>query len=144
MARVLAFDYGLRRIGLAITDETRLIASALESLPNAPGLMDSIAQIVAAYNVDAFLLGKPVHDGQNSFVPQVLNFAGGLHRRFGFPIYLQDESLSSKSSRAFLISTGKRGKKLKDKLDSAAAQQILSEFLSALEQNRAELYIPEA
>ncbi|MGL5255000.1 MAG: Holliday junction resolvase RuvX [Brevinema sp.] len=143
MARILALDYGLKRIGVALSDETRIIASAYPAFFNNSSLMDEINNCVVSYNVDAFLLGKPLHDGENSFFPRVLGFAEGLHRRFGFPIYLYDESLSSVGAKNFLVGVGKRGKKLKESIDSAAAQIFLSEFLLQLEKGNVELYVPK-
>ncbi|MGL5722036.1 MAG: Holliday junction resolvase RuvX [Brevinema sp.] len=143
MARILALDYGLKRIGVALSDETRMIASAYPALLNNSSLMNEIQNYVNSYNVDAFLLGKPMHEGENSFLPRVLGFAEGLHRRFSFPIYLYDESLSSVGAKNFLVGVGKRGKKLKESLDSAAAQSFLAEFLLQLEKGVFECYTPK-
>lgn len=144
MARILAIDYGRKRLGLAVSDETRLIASPYGSLLNDAQLFSSLDKLIKSYNIDAFLLGKPIHEGENSFLPEVLAFADKLISVFSFPVYLYDESLSSKNSRNFLITTGKRGKKLKHALDSYAAQSFLAEFLLCCEKGKAELYIPSS
>ncbi len=129
MGRILGIDYGTKRIGLALTDEMRIIASPHETIPNNETFWTYLDKFIYSHNIDAFVVGVPFHDGENSFESHVLGFMRKLQRLHHLPIYLQDESLSSKESRDFLISTGKRGKKLKQKLDSFAAQSILSQFL---------------
>ncbi|MGL4394394.1 MAG: Holliday junction resolvase RuvX [Brevinema sp.] len=140
MARLLGIDYGSKRIGLAMTDELRMIASPFEVIPNTLELWSFLDKLVKDYRIDGFVVGKPVHDGENSFETPVMHFTKKLSAQFPFPIYFQDESLTSKSSRDFLIGSGKRGKKLKQDLDKYAAQAILHEFLMASERGIVEEY----
>lgn len=140
MARLLGIDYGTKKIGLAVTDELRIISSPYDTQPNTPQFWGYLEKLVKDYNIDGFVVGKPLHDGENSFVKEVLRFVDELHQRFSFTIYLQDESLSSKESRSFLIQSGKRGKKLKQDLDKYAAQAILHNFLESYERGSIEMY----
>ncbi len=142
MARILGIDYGSKHIGLALSDEMRIIASPFETVSNDEKFWDYLQNIIQKNNIDAFVIGVPLHSGDNSFEPHVLGFMRKVKRLYGFPIYMQDESLSSKESRDFLISTGKRGKKLKQKLDSYAAQSILNEFLQK-DISKAEIFAEE-
>ncbi len=129
MARLLGVDYGTKRIGLALSDELQIIASPFNIIPNNEKLWDYLDDLIKKNKIGVFVVGVPLHDGENTFEPHVLGFIRKLQRTFNLPVYIQDESLSSKESRDFLISTGKRGKKLKQKLDSYAAQSILNEFM---------------
>lgn len=143
VSRILAIDVGTKRIGLAMTDEMRIIASPFEVVPNDENFWDYLKKIVPFYSVQCFVLGKPVHDGENSFLPFVVSFGCRLAREFSFPIYWQDETLSSKETRLHLIASGKRGKKLKQNIDRYAAQAILASFLEVYEKNRGELFRPD-
>ncbi|MGL4560770.1 MAG: Holliday junction resolvase RuvX [Brevinema sp.] len=143
MGRLLGIDYGTKKIGLAITDELRMIASPFEVQPNDSKFWIYMETIIKNYHIDGFVVGTPLHDGENSFLSQVMVFIKTLHTKFSFPIYLQDESLSSKDSRSFLIASGKRGKKLKQDLDKYAAQAILHDFLLSLERGIITEYQPE-
>ncbi len=138
MARLLGIDFGTKRIGLALSDETRIIASPFETIKNTPSIWEYFAKLIKEQNIDGFVVGIPHHDGDNSFEPHVLGFIRRLKRDYNLPIYLQDESLSSKESRDFLIQTGKRGKKLKEDLDKYAAQTILTQFLLSSERGQIE------
>lgn len=143
MGRLLGIDYGTKRIGLALSDELRIIASPFDTHANTPEFWNYLDTIIKKNNIDGFVVGKPIHDGKNSFESQVLGFIRKLNRKFPYPIYLQDESLSSQESRSFLIQTGKRGKKLKQNIDRYAAQFILSSFLIASERGNIEQYKEE-
>lgn len=140
MGRILGIDYGTKKIGLALTDEIRLFASPHETIPNNELLWNHLDRLICNYCIDAFVIGIPFHDKGNSFAPQVFGFIKKLKSLYNFPIYLQDESLTSKDSREFLIQTGKRGKKLNQNLDRFAAQAILSSFLQQYERGRVQLF----
>lgn len=131
MSRLLGIDYGTKRIGMALTDELRIISSPHEVHLNNLDFWDYLNKSIQTYNIGGFVVGIPLHDGESTIAPHILGFIRKLERLFQLPIYLQDESLSSKESRDFLINTGKRGKKLKQNLDRYAAQLILSNFLQA-------------
>ncbi|MGL5956596.1 MAG: Holliday junction resolvase RuvX [Brevinema sp.] len=143
MARILGIDYGTKKIGLALTDELRIIASPHSTQTNNENFWNFIKTLIIDQHIDGFVVGIPVHQEKNSFEPHVLGFIRKLQRTFNLPIYLQDESLSSRESRDFLLSTGKRGKKLSKSLDQYAAQKILSEFLQSLEQGKFVLFNEE-
>lgn len=140
MGRILGIDYGTKKIGLALTDEIRLFASPHDTFPNNEHLWNSLDELIKYYKVDAFVVGVPLHDKENSFEPQVLGFIRKLQRLYNFPIYTQDESLTSRDSRKFLMQTGKKGKKLQENLDKFAAQAILTSFLQQYERGRVQIF----
>jgi len=141
--RLLGIDFGTNRIGLAITDELRIIASPFDTRLNDNNFWDYLLDLTLKNKITAYVIGKPYHDGENSFVSKVYQFTKELYKHSPLPIYFQDESLSSKESRSFLISSGKRGKKLKKDLDKYAAQVILNDFLLAYERGYIDQYQPE-
>ncbi|MGL4676203.1 MAG: Holliday junction resolvase RuvX [Brevinema sp.] len=143
MARILGIDYGTKKIGLALTDSLRIIASPHSTQANNEQFWGFLKELITHQDIDGFVVGIPSHQEKNSFEPHVLGFIRKLQKHFSLPIYLQDESLSSKDSRTFLLSTGKRGKKLKQSLDQYAAQMILSEFLHHLERGKIVLFDEE-
>lgn len=129
MARLLGIDYGTKKIGVAISDESQIIAFPHATYPNNEKLWSTLSNLVQSYSIAAFVVGIPLHHKDNSFETDVLDFVEVLKEHFSLPVHFEDESLTSVESRSFLIKTGKRGKKLKQSLDTYAAQNILNSFL---------------
>ncbi|MGL4367097.1 MAG: Holliday junction resolvase RuvX [Brevinemataceae bacterium] len=142
MGRLLGIDYGKKRIGLAVTDETRMIASPFSTQQNNELFWTYLSKLIPEYKIDGFVVGKPNHDYNNDFQEKVMIFSAKLHQQFQLPIYFQDESLTSKESMSFLIETGKRRKKLKQSLDQYAAQKILTEFLASYQRGMIDQFVP--
>lgn len=129
MARLLGIDYGTKNIGIALSDESQVIAFPHKTYENNKKFWSSLEDLVNSYHIAAFVVGVPLHDKKNSFEGEVFNFVELLKEKFVLPIHLEDESLTSSESRSFLIKMGKRGKKLKRSLDAYAAQKLLNSFI---------------
>jgi putative Holliday junction resolvase len=140
--RVLGIDYGARRIGLAVSDATGLLARPLATIDRA-GLsehatVEAIAAEVAGLAredepVTAVVVGLPRRlDGSaNAQTPLVEAFARRLAARLGLPIALQDERLSSREAESRLALREKDWRRRKQQLDAAAAAVILQDYLDA-------------
>ena len=125
----LGVDYGTKRIGLALGNDTEKIARAFKIIHN----MKELDDIVPAKNVGAFVVGWPLQpDGtEGETCAQVKLFCNRLTEKFGLPIYLMDERLSSKKSEEYLRDTlFMRANKRKDILDAESARVILQCFLN--------------
>lgn len=132
--RVLGIDYGLARVGVAITDpEGRMAfprAAIVRSTRDA--LFAELVALVEAEGVEAVVVGLPLTlDGEDSLTTrQVRNFAESLARRVSVPVHLMDERFSSAAAQEQLKEAGLCSRKMKTRLDSQAAVQILETWIS--------------
>ena len=127
----LGIDYGTKRIGLALGDNAEKVARAFKIIHQLKELDD----IVPAKNVGAFVVGWPLQpDGtEGETCQQVKLFCNRLTEKFGLPVYLVDERLSSKKSEEYLRDTlFMRPDKRKGILDAESARVILQAFLDHL------------
>lgn len=134
--RVAAIDYGRRRMGIAICDAERIIASPLPM--REPGRDEAteaafFRRLVADEWIVGFVVGLPVHaDGRPSDMSrEAERFGAWLSEATGLPIEFQDERYTSAEAAGRLAGLGlSRGKK-KARSDSIAAQIILSSWMEA-------------
>ncbi|HEU0302180.1 MAG TPA: Holliday junction resolvase RuvX, partial [Longimicrobium sp.] len=100
MSRTIAFDYGERRIGVAVSDPTRTIASPLVTLQRRAGKRPpwaEIAAIVREQEADEAVVGLPLDlaGEEGAWAAEVRQFGDDLARRTGLPVHWMDERLSS-------------------------------------------------
>jgi putative Holliday junction resolvase len=131
--RILALDHGTRRIGVAVSDETKTIAQPLEYIPAEPfaDFLVRLKKILADKEVDFILLGLPRNmDGSYGPAAQkVETFAGALKSAITIPIKLWDERLTSTMANRILIQANVRRDKRKEKVDKMAAAILLQSYL---------------
>jgi len=126
---LLAFDYGERRIGVAIGQTLTGTASPLETvrvIGSSPD-WESITEIVQRWQPDAFVVGLPLNmDGtEQELTRRARRFAGKLEGRYHLPVHLVDERLTTREARARLASEGRA--RAED--HPVAAQIILESWL---------------
>jgi putative Holliday junction resolvase len=131
---VLAFDFGTKRIGVAVGDfETRL-AHPLTTIAAADNRarFAAIERLIAEWRPALLVVGLPVHaDGTEHPVGRLVRrFAQRLHGRFGARTELVDERLTSHEAEGLLRAAGARGARLKAGLDAVAAQRILESYFA--------------
>lgn len=133
---ILAFDYGQRRIGVAIGQSLTATARALTTLQtqaNEPA-WEKIRQLIADWEPQLLLVGLPLHaDGRDSeFSDEARKFAHALQQRFDIPVELHNEHLSSVEAQTQLRAqrgSGERRRKIaKGDIDAAAAALILESW----------------
>ncbi len=136
MPRILAIDYGERRVGLALSDPTATIASPLPTLKRRRGKrppVAPVARIVEEHDVAEIVVGLPLTlDGEDSdWTREVRAFGDAVGERTGCPVAFQDERLTSvRAERAVRsIGLGKQKREEKDRIDAAAAVLILQAYL---------------
>ena len=131
--RALGIDFGLKRVGLAVSDPTGTLVSPLKTIERKTrdGLFDELTEIIHNESIDAVVVGLPLSlEGEDTLTTrQARNFAESLGRRTDVPIHLMDERLSSAEAEEELNAAGLRGKKRKMALDSQAAVIILRSWL---------------
>lgn len=133
--RIMAFDYGTKRVGLAVTDPLQIIATALGTV-HAKDVVQYITDYLAKESVSLFVVGMPKQmDGTDSQSTQhVKGFVRTLRRTFpGIPIATTDERYTSKMASASIAQSGlKKGKRQeKGLIDSVSAVIILQSYLEA-------------
>jgi putative Holliday junction resolvase len=129
---LLGFDYGTRRIGVAVGQELTGTATALTTIRANDGKPDweAITQLVEQWRPDAFVVGLPLNeDGtQHELTRRAQRFGNQLHGRYNLPAYYMDERLSSHEAERLLAQgSTKRGKK--EDIDKLAAKVILENWL---------------
>ncbi len=130
--RVLAIDYGRRRIGLAVSDELGVTARPLETLErkNRHADLRRLRDIVREHSVRRIVVGNPVHlDGTASeMAKEAARFARRIERQLGLPVELVDERLSSWEAEQFAPRKRARTKRASS-MDHVAAAVILRDYL---------------
>ena len=136
--RIIAFDVGSRRIGIALTDGLGLTAQPLMTLVRKSPRADlkSIGRLLRRYNAVEAVVGNPLHMSGDVSPRSELSraFADDLRTEFGIPVHLVDERLTSHDAHEILDRAGHaRGPERKRIIDQVAAVLILESFLSARE-----------
>ncbi len=129
--RYLAIDYGARRTGLAICDQSETIASPYGMIQGHKNIIEKISEIVDQGNVEAVVVGLPLNM-DDSIGPQAklaMKFAKELENELTVPVHFQDERLSSFAAHEKLTRAEIPLKKQKRYVDAIAAAEILQAFL---------------
>jgi len=129
MATLLGFDYGPRKIGVAVGQTVTNTATPLTTLRASKNQPDwvGIARLIEDWQPKALVVGLPVDldDREADMARQARRFARRLHGRFGLPVHLADERLTSREARR---QVGRRIRKVEE-LDAVAAKLILETWL---------------
>jgi putative Holliday junction resolvase len=133
-ATLLAFDFGARRIGVAVA--TTLGAARALTTVDAEATeprFAALAALIAEWQPQRLVVGLPVHaDGTpHAMTARVRRFARQLHGRFALPVLLVDERHTSELARAALREAGRGGRSHRAERDAVAAQIILQAYLDA-------------
>jgi len=129
---LIGFDFGSRRIGVAVGETSTRIASPLGAIdaPANDARFDAIGRIVAEWRPAGFVVGRPRHaDGSEHEVARLAEkFARRLEARYGVPVAFVDETLSSAEAEATLRQSRTRTGRKSD-VDALAATIILQSYL---------------
>ncbi len=131
--RILALDHGTKRIGVAVSDETRTIAQPLEYIPAEPfaDFLIRLKKLLAEKEISLVLVGLP-RNMDGSYGPaaeKVRTFVSVLGSAITIPIKTWDERLTSAQANRVLIQGGARRDKRKQKVDQTAAAILLQSYL---------------
>jgi putative Holliday junction resolvase len=129
---ILAFDFGEKRVGVAVGESATRIAHPLATVasPNASARFDAIARLVDEWKPAGFVVGLPTHmDGrEDEMTVRARRFARQLEGRFAVPVAFVDERLTTRDAAARLSAAGVRGHDQKPVRDRVAAQAILEAY----------------
>ncbi len=134
--RVLAIDYGTRRIGIAVSDALGITAQPLEIIERTNKIkdMERIAAIVGDKKVERIVIGLPINmDGEEGpNVAYIRKFAGEVEERFKLPVELYDERLTTMQAERMLVDEAdmsrEKRKGVKDKIAASILLQSYLEF----------------
>jgi putative Holliday junction resolvase len=136
MPKIIAIDYGLKRCGIAITDDLKMIASPLETV-DTPKLMGYLDQLVVKEKVDTIVVGVARKlNGEDGHVTQnQLELAEKLAKRFPLlKVDIEDERFTSSMAAQAMLMGGmkKSDRQKKENLDKISAAIILQEYMRRL------------
>lgn len=133
--RILAIDYGSRRMGLAVSDALGITAQGLETLERKNRRSDfaRLERVIRENQVKEIVLGYPLRmSGQEGTQSQkVADFAEELRRKFELPVHLWDERLTSAEANRLLREADLSIQKRAQAVDRMAATLILQSFMQA-------------
>jgi putative Holliday junction resolvase len=134
--RILAIDHGNKRIGVAISDELKMIAQPLEFIPARPfhGFISRLEELLTDKEVELILVGMP-RNMNGSYGPaavKVEEFVEELKIAFPVPIRTWDERLTSAQANRVLIEDNTRRERRKETVDKMAAAILLQSYLDSL------------
>jgi putative Holliday junction resolvase len=145
LSRLLGIDLGERRIGLALSDPSGTIASPYGTIRRRTGKRPPWAElerVVREREVIAIVVGLPLDlsGGDTRWTGDVRQFAADLERRFGLPVHLIDERMSSVLAERAVRSSGLRRsqREEKERIDETAAAIILQNFLERSRRGKAD------
>ena len=132
MARILAIDYGEKRVGLAHTDESQIIASPLETIDRKE-IFHYLHDYLNKEDVDAIVIGDPktLNNKPAEISKKIKLFIDKLKKIFTKPIHLIDERFTSKIALTTMIfmNTKKKHRRHKQNIDKISASLILQSYL---------------
>jgi putative Holliday junction resolvase len=134
--RILALDPGTKRIGIAVSDELKVIAQPLEFIAAEPfaDVLARLRELVCDKQVELILVGMP-RNMDGSYGPAALkvqDFVAALKGALTVPIRTWDERLTSAQANRVLIQGNVRRDKRKEKVDKMAAAILLQSYLDSL------------
>ena len=134
--RILGLDFGEHTVGVAVSDESGLIAQKVETIQrkSPDKLRQTLARIeelASSYGVDKIILGYPknMNNTEGERCKSTMEFKEMLERRMELPVELWDERLTTVAAEGILAESGIRGRDCKEYVDEVAAMLILQGYL---------------
>ncbi len=135
MGKLLAFDYGLKRCGIAVTDELQIIASGLDTVGSSD-IFKWLEEYLKTETIEGFVVGLPLQmNGKPSESTEIIEkFVAKLKfKNPSIPVYRIDERFTSKIAFNSMIDSGLSKKKRRDKalVDEISATLILQNYMAS-------------
>lgn len=139
LKRLLGIDFGMVRVGLALSDALHISTTPLETLQYKDNnFWNNLSEIINKNNVGGIVVGIPIYEAEtethSKLISNINIFVNKLKKITSLPIFMQDECLTSKKAVTAMIEMGKKKKfrSTKGNTDKIAAAIILQEFLNNL------------
>ncbi len=137
---VLCFDFGEKRIGVAIGDLDTKIAHPITTIVSIQrkARFEAIETLVKQWQPVLFVVGLPAHNngGEHEIANKAKKFANQLNGRFNLPFHLENEEFTSVEAASILHKEGIFGTRHRNVVDQAAAQLILQGFFDHLQEHK--------
>jgi putative Holliday junction resolvase len=136
MPRIMAFDYGTKRIGIAVTDPLKIIATGLDTVhPNA--IIEFLKKYMLTEPIERFIVGEPkqMDNTPSQSAQHVRGFVNLLKKTFpDIPISMLDERFTSKMATAAILASGRNKKDRQDKglVDAVSATILLQGWMETI------------
>lgn len=132
---LLAFDFGLRRLGVATANLHTRTATPLTTLEVGSDVpWPELDRVIAEWQPTRLIVGLPQGDGAAALAARILGFVAALERRYGLPVSTVDETLTSEAARAEISAGRRRGylrrRTAKGRTDTLAACLIAEQWMS--------------
>ncbi len=136
MGRILGLDYGTKRIGVAISDETKKIATARPFVP--ANRKKDLLKIIQEFEIETVVLGLPKNltGKETAAAARVREFAEWIKTQTGLPVKFADERFSARDAGSKLRMLNVKGSKARAQIDSLSAQIILTTYLQKIKDYR--------
>jgi putative Holliday junction resolvase len=133
MKPFLGIDYGRARIGVAISDELRMLAHPLETIRAGKSAIDRLVEIARDRNIEGAVVGIPklMSGAAGAAADEARQFAEKLRALLSCKVILWDERLTTVAAQRALHEAGKTTRASRDYVDQVAAQMILQGFLDS-------------
>lgn len=140
--RILCLDVGERWIGMAVSDETKMLARGLGRVERDGREMQEIKETISKYEVESIVYGLPLRmDGSiSSQTERTMAFISKLQEEIKIPFMPFDERLSSKQAETILLKADLSRRKRKKHIDKLASQIILQNYLDSQREEETEEY----
>jgi len=137
VGRIVGIDFGTARFGIAISDESKILARVLTTLKAEKKSEETLLKLLKElepYSIDEIVIGLPLHmNGKHGFLAdEVKHFADLLKAKVSIPIAIWDERLTTVQAERSLKEFGMRRKKRSKIIDSVTAVIILQSYLDHL------------
>lgn len=133
LKRIIAFDFGLKRIGVALSDQLQIGAYPLDTFANDNSLFDKLKKIKNEYDIETILLGTPKKFSAEAHEldKHILNFKLTLEKIFLMEVKLVEEFFTSVIAQKFVNESVTKKKKRQDKglVDRQAAAILIEDFI---------------
>lgn len=132
MGKILAIDFGKKRIGLAITDSEKIIASPLKTVAN-KDIFSFLKKFLINEDIECIVLGDPKtkRNHQNELIKDLEKFHNKIKNKFKIPVHFIDERFTSKIAYRIILASNIKKMKRRDKslVDKVSASLILETYL---------------
>lgn len=130
LGRVLAFDHGSKRIGVAVSDALRITAGPLEVIP-AEGAINHVRRLVDEYRPDVIVVGLPVglSGEEGPAAEKARRFGAEIEAAVGIVVEYVDERFTTRTAEQAMIEGGVKRRTRRQGVDKVAAAVILRQYL---------------
>lgn len=132
MKRLAGIDFGLKRVGFALSDPFQITVKPVNTFQNDDKFRDEIINTLSKYDIEKIIIGKPnLTNNNEKLLEEIDKFKEFLEKDHSYNCEFIDESYTSKRAMDQMIASGKKKKYRREKsnLDSIAAAIILNDYL---------------